>query len=306
MKNQNSTFTDGNALAMRVSRVTVAVNVILSIGKLIVGIVGRSGAMISDAVHSVSDVFSTFVVMVGIKLADKEEDTEHPYGHERMECVAAIILALFLATVGAGIGYSGIKKIVAGDYGELAVPGISSLVTAIVSIIVKEWMFRYTRRTAIKINSGALMADAWHHRSDALSSVGAFIGILFARLGLPIMDPIASAVISLFIIKAAFDIFRDGLEKMVDRSCDAETEEQMRELVESIEGVRGIRSMKTRQFGAKMYVDVEIYADGTLTLLESHDIAHRVHDAIEANFRNCKHCMVHVDPMPETGEDENE
>lgn len=303
MKKEKET---GVGLAMRVSRETVIINVILSIGKLLAGIIGKSGAMISDAVHSVSDVFSTFVVMAGIKLADKEEDTEHPYGHERMECVAAIILAVFLATVGVGIGFSGGKKIIGGNYDELTVPGISSLIAAVVSIIVKEWMFWYTKAAAKKINSGALMADAWHHRSDAMSSVGAFVGILFSRLGMPIMDPIASVVISVLIVKAAYDIFRDGLDKMIDRSCDAETEERMRGLVTGVDGVMGINSLKTRLFGAKIYVDVEIFADGELSLTASHEIAQKVHDAIEESFSDCKHCMVHVDPAPKPDVDEAE
>lgn len=289
---------DNQATAMRVSVVTIVINVILSAGKLFAGIVGRSGAMVSDSVHSISDVFSTFVVIAGIRLAGKKEDTEHPYGHERMECVAAIILAVFLATVGGGIGLSGIEKIVGGDYDALDIPGISSLIAAIASIIIKEWMFWYTRSAARRVNSPALLADAWHHRSDAMSSVGAFIGILFARLGFPVMDPIASVVISVFIIKAAVDVFRDGLDKMVDRSCDAETEREMTEIVLGVEGVRGINSLKSRLFGAKIYVDVEIFADGDLTLTESHNIAQRVHDAIESGFPDCKHCMVHVDPAP--------
>ncbi len=282
--------------AMRVSRITVYVNVVLSLGKFAAGVVGRSGAMISDAVHSLSDVFSTFVVMAGIKMADKKEDTEHPYGHERMECVAAIILAVFLAVIGAGIGIGGIKNIAGGSYEDLTVPGALSLVAAVVSIAVKEWMYHYTKRTAVMINSGALLADAWHHRSDAMSSVGAFVGILFAMIGFPVMDAVASVLISLMIVKAAYDIFRDGLNKMIDRSCDEETEAEMRNIILNETGVLGIKSMKTRLFGSKMYLDLEIFADGELTLIESHAIAHRVHDAIEAAFPQCKHCMVHVDP----------
>lgn len=285
--------------AMRVSRITVYVNVVLSFGKFAAGIISKSGAMISDAVHSLSDVFSTFVVMAGIKMADKKEDTEHPYGHERMECVAAVILAVILAVIGVGIGIGGIKDIVGGDYEDLTVPGVLSLIAAVVSIVIKEWMYHYTKRAAVEINSGALMADAWHHRSDAMSSVGAFVGILFARIGFPVMDAVASFVISLFIVKAAYDIFRDGLNKMIDRSCDEETEARMRDVIMSEAGVLGIKSLKTRLFGSKMYLDLEIYADGELSLIESHAIAHRVHDAIESAFPECKHCMVHVDPYTE-------
>jgi cation diffusion facilitator family transporter len=270
---------------------------VLSVFKVAVGLLARSGAMISDGVHSASDVFSTFVVIAGVKMADKKEDKEHPYGHERMECVAAIVLAVFLGIVGVGIGLSGVKKIVGGQHHDLEVPGMLALVAAVISIAVKEWMFWYTRGVAKKLNSGALMADAWHHRSDALSSVGSFAGILFARLGFPVMDPIASVIISVCIVKAALDIFKDGLDKMVDHSCNEETEQVMRAVVEQIPGVQGIDDFKTRLFGAKIYVDMEILADGNLRLSEAHEIAEQVHHAIEKSFPDCKHCMVHVNPV---------
>lgn len=284
-------------LAFRVSAVSIVVNLMLSLIKLLAGIIAHSQAMISDAVHSASDVFSTFVVIAGVKAAEKKADREHPYGHERMECVASIILAMFLALVGVGIGVSGVQKIAAGNYQELAVPGIPALAAAVISIAVKEWMFWYTRAAAKKVNSGALMADAWHHRSDALSSVGSFVGILFARVGFPVMDSIASVVISLLIIKAACDIFKDGLDKMVDHSCDNETEQSIRNAALNIPGVLGIDDLKTRLFGAKIYVDMEIQADSELKLKDSHEIAEQVHHAIESQFPDCKHCMIHVNPL---------
>lgn len=283
-------------LAVHVSVVSIAVNFILSVGKLLAGIIGKSNAMISDAVHSASDVFSTVVVIVGVKMAEKKADQEHPYGHERMECVASILLAMLLGIVGVGIGISGIQKILSGNYENLVIPGLLPLIAAIISIIVKEWMFWYTRAAAKKVNSGALMADAWHHRSDALSSVGSFIGILFARIGFPVMDPIASVVISVCILKASYDIFKDGINKMVDHSCDVATEEQIRNVTLNISGVLGIDDLKTRLFGSKLYVDLEILADGELSLKKSHEIAEHVHTAIESNFPNCIHCMVHVNP----------
>lgn len=283
-------------LAIRVSVISIIVNIILSLGKLAAGIIGKSDAMLSDAIHSASDVLSTLVVIAGVKLSEKEADREHPYGHERMECVASIILAVFLALVGAGIGVSAVEKIIGGSYDNLAVPGMLPLIAAVVSIAVKEWMFWYTRSAAKKLNSGALMADAWHHRSDALSSVGAFVGILFARIGFPIMDPIASVVICVCIIKAAYDIFKDGIDKMVDHSCDDSMEEAIRKTALSVDGVQGIDDLKTRLFGAKLYVDLEILADADLTLRDSHHIAEAVHDAIEEAHPECIHCMVHVNP----------
>ncbi len=283
-------------IAMRVSAVSIFINLLLSFFKLMAGVIANSGAMISDAVHSASDVFSTFIVIIGVKISGKQSDEEHQYGHERLECVASIILAAILLATGIGIGAGGMEKIIAGNNGKLEVPGALALVAAVVSIVVKEWMYWYTRAAAKKINSGALMADAWHHRSDALSSVGAFIGIFGARLGFPVLDSVASVVICIFIGKASFDIFKDSVDKMVDKSCDDKTIGKMQVAIRNQEGVLDIDMVKTRLFGAKIYVDIEIVADGNLTLSESHKIAERVHDAIENEFDSVKHCMVHVNP----------
>ncbi|MBS7305604.1 MAG: cation transporter [Lachnospiraceae bacterium] len=282
-------------IAMKVSIISIIANVVLAAFKLVAGILAHSSAMVSDAIHSASDVFSTFVVMIGIKIASKEPDEEHPYGHERMECVAAIILATILCITGLGIGKNALSNIT-GNSGEMAVPGVLALIAAIVSIIVKEAMFWYTRHYAKKIDSGALMADAWHHRSDALSSIGAFIGIIFARMGYVMMDSIACLVICVFIVKAAYDIFKDAIDKMVDKSCSLEVEAEIRTIVMSVDGVKGIDSLSTRLFGNKMYVDIEIRADGEKTLNETHEIAEAVHDSIEAQFEKVKHIMVHVNP----------
>ncbi len=284
-------------IAMKVSRISIIGNIILSGFKLFAGIFAQSAAMISDAVHSMSDVFSTIIVMIGIKLANKKSDKEHPYGHERFECVAAIVLAAVLFATGAGIGWSGIKKAIAGNYGDLAIPGILALVAAIVSIIVKEAMYWYTRGAAKRINSSALMADAWHHRSDAFSSVGSFAGIFGARLGFPILDPLACIIICLFILKAAIDIFRDAVGKMTDRACDDETIAKMRDLILSQKSVEGIDGLKTRLFGDKIYMDVEIRVDALVRLEEAHLVAQAVHDVIEEQFPRVKHCMVHVNPV---------
>ena len=268
-------------VAMKVSGVSIAVNLLLSLFKLLAGILAHSGAMISDAIHSASDVGSTFVVIVGVNLSSKKSDKEHQYGHERMECVSSIILSGLLLATGIGIGMNGIENIIKSTSGaSIAIPGTLALIAAVVSIVVKEWMFWYTRSAAKKINSGALMADAWHHRSDAMSSVGAFIGILGARLGFPILDPIASVAICVLIVKASVDIFRD-------------------EVIMGVKGVKGIDLLQTRLFGSKMYVDIEISADGTIPLDEAHDIAENVHHSIEKNFKDVKHCMVHVNPVNE-------
>ncbi len=282
--------------AMKVSTVSIVVNVLLSLFKLLAGVIAHSGAMISDAIHSASDVFSTIIVMVGIHLAGRKSDTEHPYGHERMECVAAIVLATVLAVTGLGIGWSAIQSIAKESTGVVVVPGVLALVAAVVSILTKEGMYWYTRFHAKKIDSSALMADAWHHRSDALSSVGALVGIAASRMGYPLMDPLASLVICFFIEKAALDIFKDAIDKMVDKACDEQTEQAIRECASKQEGVVRVDMLKTRVFGNKIYVDIEIGADGNETLREAHAVAEEVHNRIENEFPKVKHIMVHVNP----------
>lgn len=282
--------------AMKVSTVSIVVNVLLSLFKLLAGVIAHSGAMISDAIHSASDVFSTIIVMVGIHLAGRKSDKEHPYGHERMECVAAIVLATVLAVTGLGIGWSAIQSIAKESTGVVVVPGVLALVAAAVSILTKEGMYWYTRFHAKRIDSSALMADAWHHRSDALSSVGALVGIAASRMGYPLMDPLASLVICVFIEKAALDIFKDAIDKMVDKACDEQTEQAIRECASKQEGVVRVDMLKTRVFGNKIYVDIEIGADGNETLREAHAVAEEVHNRIENEFPKVKHIMVHVNP----------
>ena len=285
-------------VAVSVSTVTIAINLALAGFKFLAGFLARSGAMISDAVHSASDVLATLIVILGVKLAGRDADRSHPYGHERLECVAALILAVILGATGLGIGWSGIRKITGG--GELAVPGLLALIAAVVSIVVKEAMFWYTWLAAKKINSSALKAEAWHHRSDALSSVGSFAGILGARLGFPALDPVASVVICLFILKAAWDILSDALGKMTDHACPPAMEQEMAEAILAQPGVLGLDTLNTRLFGDRVYVDVEIQADGDLPLKVTHATAQAVHDTLERQFPQVKHCMVHVNPAETT------
>ncbi len=285
--------------AMRVSMVSIVGNIALSLFKLLAGIVAHSGAMISDAVHSASDVFSSIVVIIGVKLSAKASDKEHPYGHERMECVAAVILAGILLATGLGIGLEAIKNIISRDYQSLAVPGILAEAAAVISIAAKEAMYQYTRWNAKKIDSSALMADAWHHRSDALSSIGALLGIFGARMGYPVLDPVASLIICVFIAKAAIQIFLDATNKMVDHACAPELEQKMRSCIEQQPGVLHLDVLRTREFGSKIYVDVEIAADAQETLEKAHETAQTVHNAIEQSFPKVKHIMVHVNPLEE-------
>ena len=290
---------DFEKTAVKVSLVSIIGNAILSVFKVMAGILANSGAMISDAVHSASDVLSSIIVIIGVRLSSKDSDRDHPYGHERFECVAAIVLAVILLISGLFIGHTAIEDIRAGNTKELTVPGMFALIAAITSIVCKEAMYWYTRFYAKKLDSGALMADAWHHRSDALSSIGALVGIVGARMGFPLMDTVASLVICLFIVKAAYDIFKDAIEKMVDRSCNDETEEEMLQCACDQEGVLGVDSIQSRVFGNRIYVDITILAEGSIPLTQSHAIARRVHDALEERFEKIKHITVCVKPMDE-------
>lgn len=287
---------ESKRLIMRVSWVSLWLNTALAVGKLLAGVLASSGALISDGVHSVSDVFSSVLVMFGINMAAKAEDDDHPYGHERLECVTALVLALLLLGTALGIGWQGICSISLALQGQLAVPGKLALLVSALAIVVKEGMFHYTRRAAVRTNSGALMAGAWDNRSDALASLGGLVGILGARLGLPVLDPIAALIICLLILKVAYDIMQDALDKMVDHACDDEVVEQIRQLTVSTEGVQTLDDLKTRRFGSKSYVDIEIGVDPTLSVVRAHDIAHALHDRIEQELPQVKHCMVHINP----------
>ena len=279
----------------KLSRVGILGNIMLAIFKLLAGIIGKSSAMVSDAVHSLSDVFATLIAFIGVQVSKKPEDINHPYGHERLECVASLILALILAVTGIGIGYTGIRKIFF-VHDSMDIPTLLPLLAAIISIIVKEGMFRYTMYYAKQMDSSAFKADAWHHRSDAISSAGALIGIGLARMGFPMMDPVASLIICVLILKVAVDIFRDAIVKMVDTSCGIEFEQNIRDFVEKQPGVEYIDMLHSRQFGNKTYIDLEIAVKRDISLVDAHAIAESVHDSLEQRFPNVKHVMVHVNP----------
>jgi len=280
----------------KITRRTIAVNAMLVVFKMFAGVVAGSAAMISDAVHSITDLVGDFIVLIGVRAARPEPDKDHPYGHERIECIAGILMAVLLFGTAVVMGWGWIRIIISGSEQPLSVPGLLALVAAAVSIAVKEGMYWYIRAGAKRVDSVALMASAWHSRSDGLSSIGSFAGILGARLGFPILDSVAGLIICLFILKVAVDIFRESLSKMTDRACDDETVEKIRQLALGQESVRGVDLIKTRVFGDRIYVDMEISADGNASLYEAHEAAQRVHDAIETALPKVKHCMIHVNP----------
>lgn len=281
----------------RVTSIGIIGNVLLSLFKFLAGIFGHSSAMVSDAIHSLSDVLATFIAWLGIKLSMQAPDREHPYGHERLECVASLLLGAILFGTGLMIGLSGLKTILAGHYDELQSPGSVALIAAVVSIATKEGMFWYTRHYAKVLNSAAFMADAWHHRSDALSSIGSLIGIGGAMLGFPILDPLASVAIAVCIIKVAYDILKDAVSKMLDTACSSEYEKKLADFISAQDGVDRLDVLHTRMFGNKIYIDAEISVDGDKSLTDAHEIAESVHTQVEKHFDNIKHIMIHVNPM---------
>lgn len=284
---------DNYNLGVKVSFITIAINVILSAFKIIAGIMGKSNAMLADGVHTLSDVLTTIVVIFGLKVSSKEADKEHPYGHEKYEPIFAKLLSIMLFLTGLYIGYGSIKVLISGN---IKTPGVIALVAAIVSIAVKEGMYWYTVKAAKKIKSLSLEADAWHHRSDAFSSVGTFAGILGARMGLKILDPIAGVVVSIFVIKVGIELYIRATKELVDESADDETEGKIIDIAYSVAGVDSVKSLKTRIFGNKLYVDMEITVDGSINVEQGHNIAEEVHDRIEEKIKEVKHCMVHVEP----------
>ncbi|KRQ85830.1 putative cation efflux system protein [Caloramator mitchellensis] len=281
-------------LGTKTSLITIFINTGLCVFKLIAGFLGRSSAMIADGVHTLSDILATFIVILGLKISSREEDDKHPYGHEKFEPVFAKIISVILITTGFLIGYEGIKKLISGD---ISTPGRIALAAAFISILVKEGMYWYTIIVARKIKSISMEADAWHHRSDAFSSVGTFIGIFAARIGYKFFDPLAALIVCFFIVKVGVDFYIKATKELVDESVDDKTIETIKRVINSVEGVRGIKSLRTRIFGHRIYVDLEIYIDENISVKEGHDIAESVHDELEMKIEGIKHCMVHVEPI---------
>ncbi len=289
----------------RVALVGVLGNVLLVVLKLFAGLAGRSSAMVSDAFHSLSDVLATLVAYLGATFSEAPEDKSHPYGHEQFETIAAVFIGLTLLATGGAVCYHGAVEVWR-EFHFLLTPDVASaerhvptalpLIAAIVSIVAKEGMFWYTIFYANKLNSAAFRADAWHHRTDAFSSIGSLIGIAGARMGFPILDPLASIVISGFILWIALKVLSGSASQMVDTACDDAAETKMRELILSIPGVDRLDLVRTRKFGSRVFVETEIAVDGNMSLFEAHAVARDVHEAVEKQFPIVKHVMVHVNP----------
>lgn len=287
---------DERDVVRRLSLTGIVGNAALSAFKLFAGVAGQSSAMVSDAAHSLSDVLATLIALVGVLLSKRAADDDHPYGHERFESVAALLLGLILLATGGLIGKVGLEALLSGNDARRGSPGLIALAAAVVSIAVKEAMYWYTRRCALHLNSAAFMADAWHHRSDALSSVGSLIGIAGARMGYPALDPAAGVAICLVIVAVALRTTRDALGQLLDTSCGRSYNRELANFIAAQEGVVRVDLLRTRRFGNRVYVDLEIAVDGDESLRKAHSVAERVHLRVEQRFPGVKHIMIHVNP----------
>lgn len=283
-------------IIIKVSVVCMIANIALFLIKLIGGILANSQALISDAFNSAFDIVSGIIVLMGAKIASKKPDKDHPYGHERFESVATIILSIVLLITAIFIGNTAIESLINGDYKNNITPGILSIIAAIISIIIKEVLFWYTKYNADKINSVSLKTEAWDHRADVIATIGALLGIILTRFGFMAGDVIASLIVCIFIAKTAITAFIEAISQMVDKSCDEKLLKEIRKTIKEVEGVMGIDLLHVRTFGNRLYVDLEISADGNIKLYEAHNIAQNVHDKIEKEFPIIKHVMIHVNP----------
>lgn len=291
---------DHTKTGMRVSLVSIIASILLSLLKLSFGAIGKSAALISDGVNSLSDVLSYSVVMGGVAASDRKADSNHQYGHEKLESVVSVLLAIVIFATAVGIGYRGIVQIQRMD--AISIPTRLPLIGAIVSIGAKLVLWFYTRKKAQSTGLNSLKALATDHLSDTLSSVGALIGVAGARAGLPVLDPIASVVIALLIFRSAYEVFRSAVNVLMDVSVDHLTQGKLEQAILSNSQVQRIDLLRTRSVGAGFFVEAEICCCRNMKLHEAHDVAQEIHDRIEREFPKVRHVMVHTNPCPGNAE----
>lgn len=297
-------ITDENRIRTRtIYRVTLVgslVNLALVVLKFIAGIAGRSGAMVADAVHSLSDLFSDIVVIWFVKLSSKPGDADHDYGHGKYETLASLIVGITLLAVGGGILIDGVSHCIDFFRGiPLERPGWIALAAAIISIVCKEWLYRYTRKAARDVDSPALAANAWHHRSDALTSIATMAGVGGALLfgpGLRVLDPMAAVVVSVFIIVASLKIIRNDTEQLLEKSLPAEQKGEIMEIIQQTPGVRSIHRLFTRRMGARIAIEAHVRMDGGISLNEAHTIATNIEQRLRNAFGASTHVLIHMEP----------
>lgn len=284
----------------RTTLVGSVANLLLVVFKFIAGIVGHSAAMIADAVHSLSDFITDIIVIIFVAISGKPEDEDHDYGHGKYETLATAVIGIILFFVGVGILISGIKAIIGALQGEpLQTPSLLALITAVISIVVKEVLYRYTVKRGKALGSSSVVANAWHHRSDALSSIGTAIGIggaIFLGEQWRILDPIAAVIVSLFIIKVAVELFKPCIEELLERSLPAEMEQKILDIILSTPQVSSPHHLRTRRIGSYIAIEVHIRMDGQISLSEAHQVASDIERRLKAEFGESTHIGIHMEP----------
>lgn len=284
----------------RVTLIGGAVNVVLLLFKFVAGILGNSAAMVADAVHSLSDFVTDVIVLVFVRVSGKPKDKSHDYGHGKYETLAMTIIGISLLAVAVGIIYAGLMRISAWFNGEpLEAPGMLALWAALLSIVLKEAVFRYSMVKARKLNSQAVEANAWHHRSDAFSSMGTALGVggaIFLGQRWTVLDPIASVIVGFFIVKVSYDLLRNGIGDLMEQSLPDEVETEMLRLAASVPGVTEPHDLRTRRIGNHYAIELHILMDGNISLREAHDKASEVEDLLRERYGSETHIAVHVEP----------
>lgn len=280
--------------ARRVTVVGAVVNVVLSILKVVFGVVGQSQALVADGIHSFSDLVSDVVVLVASKHGSRDADADHPYGHGRIETVATVLVGLILFGAAAGIMYDAAKRLM--TPGDLLHPGLLALMVAIVSVIAKEALTQYTLRVARHIRSALLRANAWHHRSDAISSVAVIIGVAGSMAGATSLDAIAAIFVALMIAKIAWDLCRGGIQELIDTGLDPEQISRVRHVILSVAGVKALHTLRSRRMGADALVDVHILVEPRLSVSEGHQISETVRARLVHELEDVADVTVHIDP----------
>ena len=277
---------------IKATLVGTVVNLALSIIKFIGGIVGNSAAMVADAIHSVSDLLTDAIVLFTHKISRKPKDEEHPYGHGRAETLGTTAIGFFIISAGIGLAYEAWDII---QSGSPNIPKALAAGTALISIVINEWLFRYTRSVGEKSNSPTLVANAWHHRSDAISSIAALIGIIGAMIGFPLLDPIAAVMVAFMVIKIGYEITLGGFRDLMDTALSEEQTRDIQIIIDNISGVIKSHDLRTRKVGGTILMDVHIQVDNDLTVTEGHEIAERARRKLVSVYPNTQDVLVHVD-----------
>ena len=278
----------------KITVISILLNIGLTILKILAGILGNSTAIIADGLHSASDIITSIGILIGNKISRKPRDDEHQYGHEKAESLVSFILAAVLIGIALKIGYDGFKDLI--NINNILVPNALPLVVALISIAVKEYQYQITIRVAKRINSSSLKADAWHHRSDAFSSIAAFIGIGGAMLGFKILDPIASIIVAIVVIKVGIEILKSSCDELMDSSISKEDIREIKSLIDNNKKIYGIKDFKSRKYGSIAYIDMSIFIDKSKTLEEAHDIADNLEHSIISNLNYIKEINIHTEP----------